>query len=303
MIRGRHKHSLAYCFVTYVSEDGQRESLWNSRDGAVPIEIPSMSGDLMVVEAEPARLQPDYRPQHTPEVGDRIFVDLTEQRARILASERIDRWEQHERGPLGGLGLPTLQDMFGSREAAVESAFEEFFEPDSPDILVVTRGYLNELEHSRMRDSTIFGGLELLCETEAAAAQPATLFEREVKRISSELKRTSTLDFYDRDLIPIDFETWRELHADKSYTQIESTMIGEICVSTIWTGVDSSVGRGRFVFETRVLNAAEWLPSEESSIATSSIADAKLAHATFVETLSRIESARPKKPGKKHRKS
>lgn len=283
----RHKHSLAYCFVTYISEDGQRESLWNSRDGAVPIEIPSLSGELMMVEPEPDRIRPDYRPQHTPAVGDRIFVDLTELRARILAAERVDRWEDHERGPFGKLGLPALQDMFESREAAIESAFESLYEPDAPDILIVTRGYLADLEQGRMRDSTIAGGREVFRETEASASP---LFESEVKRISKELKRTSVLDFYDRDLNPIDYARWMELFNAPDYATIARTTIEDVVVSTIWTGVDSSIGRSRYVFETHVL--ADWVPSEERSLRYCSLDAAKFGHAATVETITQLLAQR-----------
>jgi hypothetical protein len=140
------RYAEAYCLIPYVTPDGEREVIWNSRDGYAPFTITSRTGEPAALETlwngEP------FAPLHVPAVGDRIFVDLTEARARVFAARRVERVQARERaGEFAG--LPPLDVIFPTREAAVESAFLDIYKPGVPDILVVTAGYLDQLQGER----------------------------------------------------------------------------------------------------------------------------------------------------------
>jgi hypothetical protein len=90
---GGYLHGEAFCLMTYATRDGSEvEYIWNSRDGVTPFTVRSRSGaEMRHVDWLNDRRVPNYEPQ----IGERIFVDLTPMRARILATEVVDRyWDQ-----------------------------------------------------------------------------------------------------------------------------------------------------------------------------------------------------------------
>lgn len=89
----KHNHPEAFCLMTYQADDGsETETIWNSRDGVTPFGLTLRSG-------KPARhinWQGDvYAPNHVPKPGDRIFVDLTEERARQNALRMVNLHPQY----------------------------------------------------------------------------------------------------------------------------------------------------------------------------------------------------------------
>jgi hypothetical protein len=92
--RAKHAHVEAFCLMTYETvDDGEpvTERIWNSRDGVTPFCIRTRDGKR---EMQHVRWNEDrYRPDHRPEAGDRVFVDMTEGRAVSLVRAR-----QAERG-------------------------------------------------------------------------------------------------------------------------------------------------------------------------------------------------------------
>lgn len=204
-----------------VRATGEREVIWNSRDGYTPSSVTSRSGEL----AEPSDEYSTYAPLHVPAVGDRIFVDLTEARARVFAARRVERVQARERaGELDG--LPPLHDLFPTREAAVESAFRDIYKPGVPDILVVTAGYLDHLQGERAAAATAVATAEA---PSAVAAAEAPSARRGGRRSM----------YYDRTGQPITLETWSALVSDRSYQQLAQTQLDErILVSTVWLGID-----------------------------------------------------------------
>jgi len=86
---GRH-HAEAFCLMSYQDEvNGRTERLWNSRDGVTPFVITSKWGN----SARHVGLD-DYQPGHVPRVGDRVFVDLTPERAREHAEAYADKLDE-----------------------------------------------------------------------------------------------------------------------------------------------------------------------------------------------------------------
>src|SRR5712671_4410544 len=89
-VQAGNQHAEAFCRILYRSDDGTEEEwLWNSRDGVVPFVVGSRSGKEMThVEWQRDEFRPDYQPQP----GERIFVDLTVERARALAIRNAERF-------------------------------------------------------------------------------------------------------------------------------------------------------------------------------------------------------------------
>lgn len=121
-----YKHVEAFCLMKYATKNGtETETVWNSRDGVTPYTIPSKSG----VEMFHVDWRSDVRaPDHQPKLGDRIFVDLGAERARKLATERVEKFWDHPQYPMSG--------MYGSKEEAVEGLLTASeFAPDWPHLV------------------------------------------------------------------------------------------------------------------------------------------------------------------------
>lgn len=227
----RFKHVEAYCLMRYVVvSTGEEEILWNSRDGVTPFFMTSRNGDE--ARHRSTRERPDRRAiDHVPAVGDRIFVDMTEARARALIAEAL----ACERSTPEGLAV--LEKLYASPEEAFERMLKTTLDEialGKPDVLVVTAGYIESLEERR-RD---------------AAAERT----RDAVILTDPAKRSR---HYDRKGQPIDFMEWARLTEDGGleYKRVARTHVGsDMFVSTVWLGLDhnfSFVGPP-LIFETMV---------------------------------------------------
>jgi hypothetical protein len=220
------KHREAFCLITYVAElTSEKEVIWNSRDGRAPGSIVSRHGHGAKAFGDAV-----FAPDHVPEIGERIFVGMTEVRARMLAAKRIERWEQKGTPP----GMPTLQDLFETREAAVQSAFEHIYDQTQPDILVVTAGYIEELQELRRRAPS---------HVETALVEPTA--------------PTDPMDelglWFDRDVQPLTFRQFTALKERDGYVRMGYTEINDdVHVSTVWLGNNHGFEGRPIIFETMV---------------------------------------------------
>lgn len=82
--------------MRYEGAGGRREWIWNSRDGITPFVVSAK--DDPKVEMQHGNWHLDrYAPLYVPSVGDRVFVDLTEELARPLATAHVERrWDRGE---------------------------------------------------------------------------------------------------------------------------------------------------------------------------------------------------------------
>jgi hypothetical protein len=195
------KYPEAFCLVCYAPPDNKNgEILWNSRDGFVPPVITSP------IDGQPMhRTAISFAPAHQPVVGERIIVDMTEQRARALAAQDLERSERTDRA--------TLEEMYPSREEALNAFVDRYRVPHTPDILVVNSGYLETMRE--------------WLPTAASLIQPAAPTEKGVGR------------YYDRKGRVIDMFEWSYLFGDIGYKQLKHTTIdANTWVSTIWMGID-----------------------------------------------------------------
>jgi hypothetical protein len=119
---------------------GHREVIWNSRDGITPFIV-----DCRVDGCEESAQHVDWHldrraPLHVPEVGSRIFVDLTIERARELRRIYTERhWD---------VGEYQMKDSgyWATKEEAVEDLAQKdlaSFAPHTPDLLVVDQDMRN----------------------------------------------------------------------------------------------------------------------------------------------------------------
>jgi hypothetical protein len=126
---GEYKHAEAFAVMKYQdSVTGNVEMIWNSRDGVTPFIVFSRAGnEARHIDWRSDKIDPD----HVPDVGDRIFVDLTMERCRELNREMVEkRWEG---------GEYPMKDRFDSKEEAIEQLSISMFDNGrQPDIVVVT---------------------------------------------------------------------------------------------------------------------------------------------------------------------
>lgn len=94
MIEQKYIHKEAFCLMLYECKRcGRSETLWNSRDGVTPfiIRCRHCNGDARHINW----FMDECKPDHKPKVGQRIFVDMTKEKARELAKHLIKMFNDH----------------------------------------------------------------------------------------------------------------------------------------------------------------------------------------------------------------
>lgn len=126
-----HAHREAYALMNYESADGLvREVIWNSRDGVTPFGVTAKDGTTPLTHARWHEDQ--YAPNHVPALGDRIFVDLTPERAKTAAMRNAERWWDDPKYPASQTG------RWVSVEHLVAALAESYLaQPGAPDLVVV----------------------------------------------------------------------------------------------------------------------------------------------------------------------
>jgi len=124
--------------MKYVSNNGK--TVETSRDGVAPFIVGArVDGDDEIAEAESIPLQHAHWGSdipalwHVPNIGDRIFVDMTKERAHELAVGFVERyWDS----PQGGVEMPPMFD--GDKTKAIEHYTASFSKDEGgPDVRVV----------------------------------------------------------------------------------------------------------------------------------------------------------------------
>ena len=128
------KHAEAFALMRYESRDGRVvEYLWNSRDGVTPFGLNAKDGKTVLHHVDWRGDQ--FRPNHIPQPGDRIFVDFTLEHAKA-AAERL--YARESVGPHAEL----FRETYGpNKEAALSQILEGMkreVEMHGPAVEVVT---------------------------------------------------------------------------------------------------------------------------------------------------------------------
>ncbi len=125
-----YNHREAFCLMLYRDTAGNEEWIWNSRDGVTPYAITSRQGlEARHTDWERDRCVPGYKAKP----GERIFVDLTIDRARAQRREYVERlWD------FGAVG-DRMCDRYASRDLAVEQLAQDvvFGGGPAPDLIEV----------------------------------------------------------------------------------------------------------------------------------------------------------------------
>ncbi len=90
----KYNHKEAFCLMNYRCEKcGKLETLWNSRDGVTPFIIGCKycGGESRHVAFHLDICSPIYKPKP----GQRIFVDMTKEKAKEIAKKRIEMFNDH----------------------------------------------------------------------------------------------------------------------------------------------------------------------------------------------------------------
>jgi len=125
-----YRHVEAFCLMTYrADDDSEEEVIWNSRDGVTPFVISLRSGKQAkhVNWAGDVRMPPNYEPP----AGSRMFVDITEDRARQAARRNAEQWWDHPDYP--------ARAQFASMDEFVELLVRDYLQPGAPDLVEVPR--------------------------------------------------------------------------------------------------------------------------------------------------------------------
>lgn len=135
----KYNHVEAFCLMLYRDAAGNEEWIWNSRDGVTPYGVASRQGlEALHVEWSRDRRLPEY----VPAIGDRIFVDLTIERARELRRAYVEQWWTH------GKGESKMSSRFASKGDAVEQlalSDLEYGGGGAPDLIEVTAEVLSRI--------------------------------------------------------------------------------------------------------------------------------------------------------------
>jgi hypothetical protein len=120
------QHAEAFCLMKYAARDGSEvEWLWNSRDGVTPFGIMNRARtqELFHTEWGLDRRVPFYQPLSS----ERIFVDLTPERAEHFARKRIERYWDDVEYP--------MSRTFESQEQALAELVKGMLQPGAPDVI------------------------------------------------------------------------------------------------------------------------------------------------------------------------
>lgn len=135
-IEAGYQHGEAFCRMKYRDEvTGQIELIWNSRDGVTPFFVRSRAGN----PAQHVNWHEDvFVPRYVPQIGERIFVDLTEERARHFAREKVEHFWDHPEYP--------LRKRYASKEQAVEEFTKDMLRNQGePNLIEVTAEVLTQV--------------------------------------------------------------------------------------------------------------------------------------------------------------
>jgi len=153
-----YNHAEAFKILMYASEKGGPdplvERIWNSRDGVTPFIVtphPDLQERFGPVEMRHVHWNEDrfepYWPHVGLKVGDRIFVDMSRERAREVAEGQLKRILEMEPD-----FIPE-EDREGWLADTAESNLQH------PDLIVVTQEVLDRLRRNLPRPyRMMFGG-------------------------------------------------------------------------------------------------------------------------------------------------
>jgi hypothetical protein len=131
-----HRHAEAFMLMKYQSDDGSiTEWIWNSRDGVTPFCVMPRGASSRAQMMRHVEFHRDrYEPERIPAVGDRIFVNLTLDKAR----EYRRRWYETAKDMPEWRPYLEGEEPEAHIEKLAQADFKSFGAGTSPDLVVVT---------------------------------------------------------------------------------------------------------------------------------------------------------------------
>lgn len=186
------RHAESYALMLYANGRGDAvETIWNSRDGVAPfmlLEDLDEAEDPEAAERDSSKLErlqhiswggDAFAPFHVPNIGDRIFVDLTEDRARASAYRFVERWWSDSSSG------PPLSESYSDRAAAIDALAAEYLRPGAPDVVKVDHALQQSFLQKRLAfEASLRAKRTAAAELEAAKRTAAE--GREIKRARAE---------------------------------------------------------------------------------------------------------------------
>lgn len=116
------KSAEGFCLMWYACECGHKERIWNSRDGVTAFGMACPScGEPKLYHVEWGR--DTYAPDHVPLAGQRIWISMSKDRARLIARRTAMRFAAARKVQID--------------DAMVERIATEIYrDGDAPDIVV-----------------------------------------------------------------------------------------------------------------------------------------------------------------------
>lgn len=130
-IKSKYRHGEAFCLMEYRCEKEpiHREIIWNSRDGVTPFLVGCRLCKSLMQHVNWQSDKPE--PTYLPHVGQRMFVDLSEERALKLAQQQVESLWEHPEYP--------MKSEFENKQQAILTLVKEYLsKKGQPDAIVVT---------------------------------------------------------------------------------------------------------------------------------------------------------------------
>ena len=172
MIGRKYIHKEAFCLMYYKRKKCEElEQLWNSRDGVTPFVITCKlcGGEAVHIMWQFDKCVPDYKPGP----GQRIFIDMTKERAEEIAKKRIEHYNK--------LGYNADEDPVELLKDITEDIWHN---GESPDIKTLEEDKLTDNKMKEMRKQMTD---EIAKERELLKANP--LLEYSTTQLKAELRR------------------------------------------------------------------------------------------------------------------
>lgn len=124
-IEAGHKHAEAFNLMWYACRCGHRERIWNSRDGVTPFGTACPSCGEPSLQHWAFHLD-EFKPDHQPAFGQRVWIGMTRERAAYRVGLRIQVYQK---------GVPNSETVFP--EDRVKALIEDTFQDgQTPDLLI-----------------------------------------------------------------------------------------------------------------------------------------------------------------------
>lgn len=148
------KHREAFCLMQYQDEEtGEVEVIWNSRDGVTPFGLTSRRGN----PSTHVNWDKDACcPMFIPNVGDRVFVDMTLKQATEFRTRFV---EEHWDKEFCGVKMKDSGHWDTKDEAIIDLAASDFADGHSPICVVVTEDMQEDFRRQQQDRWALAGAL------------------------------------------------------------------------------------------------------------------------------------------------